>query len=189
MSKHIGIDAEDQWKIHGEDFLEDANAMPEAAGVPELLEVLSKAKELLEQATEIDFDGTAHIAISDEDSCAMRKIIEKILNGDCMPNEKSKNSTPPPPPAPPPPRQIREGIGIVKPRQPLSQSEGASMNDKERFRTTYVAYFLASYMASRYDYDCVNGNPLKVGQPIEDAFILADEAWGLLGDQKTGKKV
>lgn len=51
------------------------------------------------------------------------------LNGDCMPNETSKNSTPPPPPAPPPPRQIREGVEIVKPRQPLSQSEGKS-NDK-----------------------------------------------------------
>jgi len=169
LADACGDDAEEQWKIYGEDFLEDANAMLEAAGVPELLEVLSKAKELLEQATEIDFDDTAHIAISSEDSCGMRELIEKILNGDCMPNETPKNST--------------------KPRQPLSQSEGASMNDKERFRTTYVAYFLASYMASRYDYDCVNGHPLKRGQPIEDAFILADEAWGLLDDTKTGKKL
>ncbi len=52
-----------------------------------------------------------------------------MLNGDCMPNETPKNSPPPPPPAPPPPRQIREGVEIVKPRQPLSQSEGKS-NDK-----------------------------------------------------------
>jgi DNA-binding MurR/RpiR family transcriptional regulator len=79
MSKHIGIDAEDQLETHGEDFLEDSNAMLEAAGVPELLEVLSKAIELLEQSTEIDFDGTAHIAISSEDSCAMRKIIESAI--------------------------------------------------------------------------------------------------------------
>jgi hypothetical protein len=49
---------------------EDANAMLEAAGVPELLD----------QATEIDFDDVDHIAISSDDACDMRGLIEKILS-------------------------------------------------------------------------------------------------------------
>jgi hypothetical protein len=45
----------------------------------ELLEALVKAKELLEQATEIDFDDMAHIAISSEDECDMRELIESVI--------------------------------------------------------------------------------------------------------------
>lgn len=52
------------------------------------------------------------------------------------------------------------------------------MNELE-FKRNYVATFLASYMASRYDSDCANGH---IGepydhQPIEDAIDLADRAW------------
>ena len=45
----------------------------------ELLEALVKSKELLEQATEIDFDDMAHIAISSEDECDMRELIESAI--------------------------------------------------------------------------------------------------------------
>lgn len=43
-----GIDAEDQWKLYGNDILEDAKAALDAAGAPELLEALSEADEALE---------------------------------------------------------------------------------------------------------------------------------------------
>lgn len=61
------------------------------------------------------------------------------------------------------------------------------MTDKELlelaakdFMSKYVASFLASYMASRYESDCANGHPLKGVQPVEDAVFLAEEAWELL---------
>ena len=52
------------------------------------------------------------------------------------------------------------------------------MNEQE-FKDHYIATFLASYMASRYDSDCLNGHvnePYDV-QPIEDAAFLANHAW------------
>lgn len=55
------------------------------------------------------------------------------------------------------------------------------MNEQE-FKTHYIATFLASYMASRYDNDCLTGhiNEPYDTQPIEDAAFLADCAWGLV---------
>lgn len=54
------------------------------------------------------------------------------------------------------------------------------------FKATYVATFLASYMASRYERDCANGTH-GAPQPVEDANFLANEAWneikGRLGPQ------
>ena len=58
--------------------LQEANARLIAAA-PELLEALIKAKELLEQSTEIDFDDMAHIAITSEDECDMRELIESAI--------------------------------------------------------------------------------------------------------------
>lgn len=52
------------------------------AEIEALKEVLIKVKELLEQSTEIDFDDMAHIAITSEDECDMRELIEKILSGE-----------------------------------------------------------------------------------------------------------
>ena len=51
------------------------------AEIEALKEVLIKVKELLEQSTEIDFDDMVHIAITSEDECDMRELIEKILSG------------------------------------------------------------------------------------------------------------
>ncbi len=47
------------------------------------------------------------------------------------------------------------------------------------FKHNYIATFLASYMASRYDSDCMNGHPNEPynNQPVEDAMFLADKAW------------
>lgn len=48
-----------------------------------------------------------------------------------------------------------------------------------QFKNHYVATFLATYMAQRYDSDCMEGHvgePYK-HQPIEDAKFLAEEAW------------
>lgn len=52
------------------------------------------------------------------------------------------------------------------------------MNEKQ-FKEQYISTFLASYMASRYDYDCQNGHPNEPynHQPIEDAIFLANSAW------------
>jgi len=44
------------------------------------------------------------------------------------------------------------------------------------FKSTYIATFLASYMAGRYDTDCMNGTHGS-RQPVEDANFLANEAW------------
>ena len=50
---------------------------------------------------------------------------------------------------------------------------------KQEFKDHYVAVFLASYMASRYDSDCQNGhiNEPYDHQPLEDAMFLAEKAW------------
>ena len=47
------------------------------------------------------------------------------------------------------------------------------------FKTTYITQFLATYMAKRYDDDCLNGHIGKPydNQPIEDAEFLASCAW------------
>lgn len=52
------------------------------------------------------------------------------------------------------------------------------MNEK-KFKDRYVLTFLASYMASRYDFDCQHGHELEPydNQPVEDAIFLADKAW------------
>jgi len=54
--------------------------------------------------------------------------------------------------------------------------------DEKQFKDHYVATFLASYMASRYDEDCMNGHPGKPydHQPISDAIFLAQCAWDQL---------
>lgn len=51
--------------------------------------------------------------------------------------------------------------------------------DEKTFKTTYIATFLASYMAVNYDNDCINGHEQKrdENQPIEDAIFCADQAW------------
>lgn len=51
--------------------------------------------------------------------------------------------------------------------------------NKKQFITHYIATFLASYMASRYDSDCQNGHPNEPynNQPVEDATFLAEKAW------------
>ena len=54
------------------------------------------------------------------------------------------------------------------------------MNDPEKeFKQQYIVTFLASYMASNYDSDCMNGHPNEPydHQPVEDAMFLADKAW------------
>ena len=52
------------------------------------------------------------------------------------------------------------------------------MNEKQ-FKEQYISTFLASYMASNYDFDCQNGHPNEPynHQPIEDAIFLANKAW------------
>ena len=57
------------------------------------------------------------------------------------------------------------------------------MLDETIFKSTYMATFLASYMAGRYDNDCARGHELTSGertwnvQPVEDAQFLADVTW------------
>lgn len=48
--------------------------------------------------------------------------------------------------------------------------------DKQQFIDNYVSTFLASYMASRYDSDCINDQMVRK-QPLEDAMTLAEDAW------------
>ena len=59
---------------------------------------------------------------------------------------------------------------------------------KEQFVDHYVATFLASYMAVRYDDDCMNGHPNEPynHQPVEDAIICAECAWAKLYEIKHG---
>lgn len=47
--------------------------------------------------------------------------------------------------------------------------------DKQTFITQYIASFLASYAAFRYDHNCSYGK--KNHHPVEDAKFLAEEAW------------
>jgi hypothetical protein len=52
------------------------------------------------------------------------------------------------------------------------------MNEVQ-FKAQYITNFLSSYMAGRYDDDCLNshhGKPYN-HQPIESAKFLADKAW------------
>jgi len=51
--------------------------------------------------------------------------------------------------------------------------------NEEQFIQTYIATFLASYMAQRYERDCAAGHPGEPynHQPIEDARHLAKCAW------------
>lgn len=50
---------------------------------------------------------------------------------------------------------------------------------EQDFKSMYIVQFLASYMASRYDSDCLNGHPNEPynHQPVEDAKFLAECAW------------
>ena len=53
------------------------------------------------------------------------------------------------------------------------------------FKSVYIATFLASYMAGRYERDCADGHlgmPYNT-QPVEDASFLANAAWETI--QKT----
>lgn len=52
------------------------------------------------------------------------------------------------------------------------------------FKTTYIATFLASYMATRYERDCQEGHrgDPAANQPVEDANFLANEAWESIKD-------
>lgn len=51
--------------------------------------------------------------------------------------------------------------------------------DERVFKSTYIATFLASYSAWRYERDCMEGHPgcHYANQPVEDANHLANEAW------------
>jgi hypothetical protein len=59
-----------------------------------------------------------------------------------------------------------------------------SLLDEKSFKSTYIATFLASYMANRYDTDCMNGHrgePYE-HQPVEDANFCANCAWQTIQD-------
>ena len=60
---------------------------------------------------------------------------------------------------------------------------------KEHFIDHYVATFLASYMAGRYDDDCMNGHPNEPynHQPVEDAFFCAGCAWAKIQEMKNDR--
>lgn len=47
------------------------------------------------------------------------------------------------------------------------------------FKAMYVTQFLATYMATRYDQDCLEGHVGKPcnHQPVSDAVFLANCAW------------
>lgn len=51
--------------------------------------------------------------------------------------------------------------------------------NKKQFISQYICTFLATYMAGRYDDDCMNGHPNEPynHQPVEDARFLAEKAW------------
>ncbi|GBG14514.1 DNA methyltransferase [Novimethylophilus kurashikiensis] len=53
-----------------------------------------------------------------------------------------------------------------------------------QFKAAYISQFLATYMAHRYEADCMSGHagePYK-HQPIEDAAFLANEAWNQISE-------
>lgn len=47
------------------------------------------------------------------------------------------------------------------------------------FKSVYIATFLASYMAGRYERDCMEGHIREayMNQPVEDASFNANCAW------------
>lgn len=47
------------------------------------------------------------------------------------------------------------------------------------FKQMYIATFLASYMATKYDEHCMAGHPNEPynHQPVEDAKFCAEMAW------------
>lgn len=51
--------------------------------------------------------------------------------------------------------------------------------DEKQFKQQYIINFLASYMATHYEEDCMNGHVAKRDkhQPIEDAAFCAECAW------------
>lgn len=53
------------------------------------------------------------------------------------------------------------------------------MLDEWTFKSTYIATFLATYMAANYERDCMNGHPGEPYkfQPVEDANFNANCAW------------
>ena len=60
-----------------------------------------------------------------------------------------------------------------------THSSNKHMLDEWTFKTTYIASFLASYMAVNYERDCMNGHkgsPYE-NQPVEDANFCANCAW------------
>lgn len=63
--------------------------------------------------------------------------------------------------------------------------------DESTFKAAYIAQFLASYMASRYDSDCMDGHQGKPydHQPVEDAVFLADCAWQQIEDRANERAI
>ena len=61
---------------------------------------------------------------------------------------------------------------------PLHASNKHMLSEVE-FKTTYIATFLATYMAVNYERDCMNGHPGEpyMHQPVEDASFNANCAW------------
>lgn len=51
--------------------------------------------------------------------------------------------------------------------------------DEMIFKTTYMANFLATYMAINYDNDCMDGHERNRhdNQPVDDASYCANLAW------------
>lgn len=50
--------------------------------------------------------------------------------------------------------------------------------DEKTFKTQFIATFLASYAASRYQDCCSRGDHSTIlNPPVEDAMFLADAAW------------
>jgi hypothetical protein len=67
-------------------------------------------------------------------------------------------------------REVVDSTGIRE------NTYSMSMLKEAEFKSQYIATFLASYMAGRYDSDCMNGTH-GTRQPVEDANFLANEAW------------
>ena len=58
-------------------------------------------------------------------------------------------------------------------------SSNKHMLSEVDFKVTYIATFLATYMAVNYERDCMNGHKGKPyeNQPVEDANFNANCAW------------